>query len=375
MTSVTGKAMVATGPGVPWEMREYPIPDPEPDAIVTKITMSSICGSDVHIYKGDFGPDALGSKEKPKILGHEMMGRVFKLGSNVKTDFSGQPLKEGDRVVWCYFVRCGRCPACVKGIVPCPNRINHTRISCEVYPHFRGAFAEYYYVRPGQWLFKIPDEVSDESALYVNCAASTVTYGLHKAEFPIGARVIIQGAGGLGLSTAAIAKDMGASQVIVIDKLPHRLELAKSFGADNTININEDFAPEARINKVKELTGGEGADLVVEVASDPDVVTEGVQMLALNGTYLTMGLVTSRLDPRLNMLAFIDKGVRLIGSANYKAWTIPKVLEFMVRNRDKYPFDKMISHKFKLQDIEEAFKQTIAGKVQRAAIVPDWIVE
>ncbi|MEJ2740376.1 MAG: alcohol dehydrogenase catalytic domain-containing protein, partial [Dehalococcoidia bacterium] len=124
--AVKGKAMVSVGMGVPWEMREYPVPDPEPDAVVTKITMSSICGSDVHMYKGDFGPMALGTKDKPRILGHEFVGKVYMLGSNVKTDFMGKPLKEGDRVVWCYYIKCGRCPECLSDVaLPCPNRHSH----------------------------------------------------------------------------------------------------------------------------------------------------------------------------------------------------------------------------------------------------------
>ena len=372
MNSKKGKAMVSTGLNIPWEMREYPIPDPEPDAIVTKITMASICGSDIHSYKGDFikRADVLGSKENPKILGHEMMGRVYKLGSNVKTDYSGQPLKEGDRVVWCYFLPCGKCQACVNDISPCPFRLKHNIVGCEEFPHFKGAFAEYYYVRPGQWIYKVPDTLSDEAVVYVNCAASTVTHGLHKVELPLGARVVIQGAGGLGISAIPIAKDMGAAQVIVIDKFTNRLELAKSFGADHTININQYPTSEARIQRGKELTEGRGAELTVEVASDPNAVGEGVEMLAPGGTYLTMGIVTGGVS-QLNMESFIVRDLKLIGSANYRAGTIPRVLDFMERNRDKYPFDKLISHKFKLEDIEEAFRQVMAGKVLRAAVVTD----
>jgi L-iditol 2-dehydrogenase len=94
-------------------MKEYTVPDPEPNAIVTKLTLSSICGSDIHLYKGEFG--APPGKQPPKIGGHEFVGRVHKLGSNIKTDTTGQPLKEGDRVAWCYYVPCGRCAACVSG--------------------------------------------------------------------------------------------------------------------------------------------------------------------------------------------------------------------------------------------------------------------
>jgi L-iditol 2-dehydrogenase len=372
MKSEKGKAMVNFGPGIPWEMREYPVPDPEPEAVVARTTMSSICGSDVHIYKGEFGGTKPGVKPKPKIAGHEFVGRVYKLGSNVKTDYMGRPLKEGDRIAWCYFLPCGRCPSCLNDVaIPCPERHKHAGATSDEYPHFKGAFAEYYYISPGQWIYKIPDAVPDEAAVYVDCAASTVAYALHKATFPMGATAVIQGAGGLGLSATPMAKDMGAARVIVIDKLPERLNLAKAFGADFTLDYNEYSTPEARIERVKQLTGGSGANLVMEVvASAPEVVPEGLEMLGLGGTYLTVGLV-GPYTAKLGMGPFINKGIRLIGSANYKAWTMPRVLDFMARTIDRYPFDKIISHKFKLQEAEEAMKQAMAGKVVRAAIVMD----
>ena len=103
---------------------------------------------------------------------------------------------------------------------------------------------------PGQWIYKIPDSVPDESAVYVDCAASTVAYALHQVSLSLGAAVVIQGAGGLGLSAAPMAKDMGAAQVIVVDMIPERLALAKAFGADYTINAQEYPTPEARIQRV-----------------------------------------------------------------------------------------------------------------------------
>ena len=369
MATGKGKAMVNVGKGVPWEMREYPIPDPEPDAVVTKITMASICGSDVHVYKGDVG-SPLGAK--PSIGGHEFVGRVHKLGTNIKADSTGKPLKEGDRVVWCYYVPCGRCPACLSDVaLPCPNRHRHVGDVPEGFPHFKGAFAEYYYVSAGQWIYKVPDSVPDEAAVYVPCAASTVAYALHKATFPLGATAVIFGAGGLGLCATPMAKDMGAAQVIMVDKLPERLKVAKTFGADQTIDYGQYPTPEARIERVMQLTGRSGANVVMEVvASAPEVVSEGIEMLGLAGTFITVGLV-GRFSASLGMGPFITKGIRLIGSSNYKAWTIPKVLDFMARTIDKYPFDKIISHKFKLQDAEKAMIQAMEGKVVRAAIVMD----
>jgi len=117
MTAQTGRAIVNFGAGIPWEMREYRVPDPEPGAVIVRITMASICGTDVHLYQGDFGA-AGGGRQNPSIAGHEFVGRVHRLGAGVTVDTVGQPLKEGDRVVWSPSIICGRCPACLRDVLP-----------------------------------------------------------------------------------------------------------------------------------------------------------------------------------------------------------------------------------------------------------------
>jgi L-iditol 2-dehydrogenase len=370
MENANGRAMILTGIGVPWEMKEYPIPDVEPNAILVKITMASICGSDVHTYKGERRGRVIASKENPMIGGHEMTGRIYKMGRNVKSDSLGQPLKEGDRIVYSYFILCGKCPSCHTGAARCPDALSYRGNSSDEYPHFVGAFSEYYYLRPEQWVYKVPDVLPDESVTSVNCAISAAAYGMHKVSIPLGGQVVVQGAGGLGLSVAVMAKEMGAAQVIVVDRLPNRLERSKSFGADAVINMSEYSTPEARIEKVRRLTNGRGVDVVVEANGHPEVVAEGIEMLGVGGTYLTMGLVSGKLYSQIDMARITHKGLTIMGSGSYKSWTIPKVLDLMVRTKDKYPFDRLISHKFRLEDINEAFNQVMAGKVIRAGLIP-----
>src|SRR5205085_380671 len=213
-------------------------------------------------------------------------------------------------------------------------------------------------------------ELSDESVAPVNCALSTVTYGMHQIRIPLEGTVLVQGAGGLGISTTAVARESGAARVIVVDKVSERLKLAKSFGADHTIDMNEYPTSDARLQRVRELTGGRGVDVAVEVTGRPEAVAEGLEMLAPAGTYLTMGLVTGGLISHIDMEKVVHKGLTIVGSANYKPWVMPKVLEFLVRTRAKYPFDKLVSHKFKLEDVNEGIQQSLAGKVVRAGLVP-----
>ncbi|MFZ1058699.1 MAG: alcohol dehydrogenase catalytic domain-containing protein, partial [Candidatus Rokuibacteriota bacterium] len=200
--AATGKAAVFHGPGKPFELTELPLPEVEPQGVLVRVSVSNICGSDLHFWRGDA---PLKLPDDGWIYGHEMCGRVARLGAEIKTDSLGEPLKEGDRVAYCYFYPCGRCYACLNNEpASCPNKVGRP-LGPRTFPHFHGAFAQYYYLRPGGFLFKVPDELSDEIVAPVNCALSQVIYGLHKAGLRFGDSVVIQGAGGLGVQAAAVA--------------------------------------------------------------------------------------------------------------------------------------------------------------------------
>lgn len=365
-----GKAAVLVGVGGPFEIREYPLPEVEPDAILAKITMTSICGSDIHTFKGE-RPAFIASRENPKLIGHEAVGRVYRLGSNVKTDFTGQPLREGDRITFCYFSPCGHCWNCQNGLASCPNRLRF-RGSPEEFPHFTATYAEYLYIRPGQWVYKVPDELSDEVVAPVNCALSTVSYALNELGIGFGASIVIQGAGGVGLSAIAVAKDMGASHIVAVEKNDERLKEAKNFGAEHLISLNEYPSAEDRIAKVMEITKGRGADLIVELTGLSEGIPEGIKMLTPGGTYLVVGMLSGTISFKgeIEATEFVFQGKKLMGCGNYKSWVIPKVLEFLVRNKTRYPFDRLISDKFKLEEIEDAMNFGAEGRGIRAAVVP-----
>lgn len=157
-----GKAAVFTQVRAPFEMREYPLPTMEPGAILVKVSLANVCGSDLHLWRGESPWGVF-----PGILGHEMVGTVYELGQGINTDSLSQPLAPGDRVVYCYFTFCGRCYSCIHGDrAACVNKFrNWSGQSCEEWPHFLGGYAEYYYLRPGQHVFKVPPELPDGSSL------------------------------------------------------------------------------------------------------------------------------------------------------------------------------------------------------------------
>jgi L-iditol 2-dehydrogenase len=369
---IKGKAAVFFGPGKPFQIREITLPEVEPEAVVVRVSLANVCGSDLHFWRGDA---PLRLPEDGWIFGHEMTGRVAALGSKVKTDSLGRPLKEGDRVAYTYFYPCGRCYVCLnKEPANCPAKLERPRGPGD-FPHFNGAFAEYYYLRPGGHVFKVPDELADELVSPVNCALSQVIFGLQQAGLGFGDTVVIQGAGGLGVQAVAVAKDMGASTVIVIDQIPGRLELARAFGADHTINLKDVPERKERVSLVRKYTGGAGADVACDFVGFPQVIPEGIEMLRAGGTYLEIGTISRGAKVELEPAQLVWGGKRIVGVIMYDAIVIPRALDFLVRNRARWPFEKLVSHKYPLEQIDKAFADSEwhgreTTTITRAALQP-----
>ncbi|MGI8551593.1 MAG: zinc-binding dehydrogenase [Dehalococcoidia bacterium] len=342
-----GRAAIYHGPDQPFELREFPLPEVEPDAILVRISMAGVCGSDLHIWRGEL-PGRFHA-----VAGHEMMGRVAELGGNIRTDTQGQPLSVGDRIAYAYFYPCRRCYVCLRGdLAACPNQMPITAAGSP--PYFTGAFADYYYLRPGHYVYKVPDELSDELVAPVNCALSQVIYGLHRAGLRFGDSVVMQGAGGLGLNAAAVAREMGARQVIAIDGIRGRLELARAFGATDTLDINEINTSEQRIALIRELTNGVGADIVCDFVGLASVIPEGIEMLRNGGSYLEVGNISTGATTQLTPSRLVFTSKRIVGVYHYDPWVIPTALDFLVRNRGRYPFDQVVSHQYPLEEIDRA---------------------
>jgi L-iditol 2-dehydrogenase len=366
-----GRAAVTLEDQPGMELTEYDVPEPGPDEVLLEVTLASICGSDLHMWRGEVP----WFQKAPGIQGHEMAGRVVRLGSNRGADSLGRPLREGDRVAYAYFIPCGECWACLSGTTGCPNRYRtRTSITADDPPHFLGAYAEYYLLKANQWLFKVPDELPDELVAPVNCALAQVVYGLNQIGVWLGDSVVIQGAGGLGIYACGVAKDMGAGLVVAVDSIPERLDLARQFGADHVIDLKELPSKEQRVERIKELTDGVGADVCVEVVGVAGVVQEGIEMTRVGGRYLWMGNIVPGMTAEIIPHDVTRQPKSIRGVLAYDRWVIPRALDWVSRTRNKYPFDKLVGASFPLDQINAAFEQAewTAGKgsVARTVIVP-----
>lgn len=367
----TGRAAVYTGHRAQadvFQIVEYPVPEPEPGAILLKITLANICGSDMHTFLGEGrGRDLT----EPRHSGHEGTGVIAALGEGVTADAKGTPLKVGDRLIFGHFYTCGRCRACVAGLDGfCPHRREHMNFSADLFPHFRGTFGDYHYLFAGHTVFKTPDNLTDDVVAGVNCAMTQVYSGFDLANMRVGEMVVIQGAGGLGIYATAVARERGAGKVIVIDGVQERLDLAAAFGADELIDMRELKTPDQRVARVKELTDGWGAEVVMEVVGYPAVVEEGIRMVGQGGRYVEIGCRSPNLSYTAIPEQWVTGNITIIGNNNYGRKHLAGAIDLLRRTRDKYPYEKIVSHQFPLEQINEAFAQQHEGHVTRASLVP-----
>jgi threonine dehydrogenase-like Zn-dependent dehydrogenase len=352
----------------PVEIREVPIPEGlEPGAILVKIEVGSICGSDVHLWQGELGTRL----PLPVILGHEMMGRVASLGPGVTRDSIGEPLAEGDRLVWTHG-SCGECYMCRVTHQPtlCPNRRMYMFSNCERPPYLLGGFAEYCYVLPTSGRVKVPDEVPSELASAASCALRTVVHGFDRlGRIEDRETVVVQGAGPLGLFSAAMAVRAGAQQIIVLGAPAERLAVAERWGVAHTIDIGEVPDPRTRRRMIRDWTDGRGADVVIEVSGGPTAFPEGIDIARRGGRYLVIGQVgdyQASIAPRL----VVEKQLTVLGVMSGDTEHYYKALQFLKHNRDRFSFADTLSSRYRLEQINEGLEAMRGFREIKPLVVP-----
>ncbi|MBI3413757.1 MAG: zinc-binding dehydrogenase [Verrucomicrobia bacterium] len=352
----------------PLQAREFPLPDRlEPGAALVRTEMAGICGTDVHLWKGQL-PIQL-----PIILGHETVGRIAQLGEGLERDWAGQPLKLGDRVTWNSTTSCGQCYYCAEKRQPtrCPQRraygIGHR---CDQPPHLLGGYAEFHYLRPRSNIFKLPDDLPNEAVVGAGCALITAIHGIERTGISWRDNVVVQGAGPVGIAALAVAKSAGAARVLVIGGPPHRLEMAKRFGADEVIDLDSIKDPAGRIAVVREKFGGYGADVVLECVGHPSAITEGMEMCRDGGKYLVLGHYCDAGTVAFNPHIITRKQLQVFGSWSSEPRHLKAALEFLRERSREFPFASMVTHRFAIDQANAALATTARWESAKSVIVP-----
>ncbi|HKS37978.1 MAG TPA: zinc-binding dehydrogenase [Verrucomicrobiae bacterium] len=379
----TAKASVLMEFNAPLRLEQFPLPSkPEPGAALIRTEMAGICGTDVHLWKGQL-PISL-----PVILGHETVGCIEQLGDGLERDWTGHRLELGDRVTWNSATSCGQCYYCSEKQQPtrCRQRRAYgIGYRCDQSPHFLGGYAQYHYLRPGTALHKIPDGLPTESVIGAGCALITAIHGvericvesrtangaLPRLPSPWDDSVVIQGAGPVGIAALAVAKSAGAKRTLVIGGPRQRLELARRFGADHVINIEEVAAPADRIALARQWIGSEGADVVLECVGSPAVIGEGMEMCRDGGKYLVLGHYCDAGTAAFNPHVVTRKQLQVFGSWSSEPRHLKMALDFLGATSKEHPFAEMVTHRFPLEQANQALATTANWQSAKTVIIPN----
>ena len=380
MSAQSSLAATLIKPGQ-YEIREYPLPDPAPGCVLVKMEMSGICGTDKHTFQGFTTQYGHRELEFPIIQGHENVGTIAAIGGNGKyADFEGIPLRVGDRVVVGANVACGECYFCRHDFpyYCCENTTDYgNNLSARNPPHLFGGWSQYMYIVPGSFLVKVPDDLPSDVAVLTEIFA--VSVGLDRAKqmsafpnesFRFDDTVVVLGVGPLGMCFLMKARMLGAGTIIAVDLSDYRLNFAKRLGADHAINA-ANTSKEQRLQAIRDLSSGRGADMVIECAGVPQAVPEALDMLRVGGLLVEAGnfsdLGEVSISPHRQLCA---KNARILCVGGEEPAAYGPSMRQMTRYMKNYPLREFVTHRFGLRDVRAAMQKSIEPESMKVVLEP-----
>lgn len=341
-------------------LKEFDIPSVKGEAFLLRVEMVSICGGDPIEYEGRNR-----KVHYPLILGHEMVGFVEEVGEEAAATYG---IQKGDRVTVEPYIACGRCQYCLSGFYQfCTrSRVYGVNVSCQDPPHLWGAYGQFMYVAPGSRVHKVDPAVPAAAACLSPVLGNGVRWVRTKARVKFGESVVVIGVGAQGLATIIAAREAGAKPIIAAGKTrnPEKWDLAREFGADYLVDTSQEDA----ITAVRRLTGGQGADVVVETTGVSAMMQLGLELARPAGRYILVGTNGFSETPLVSDLV-VFKELEVIGGLGQSLDTEEAV---KIINSRRYRLEKLITHVFPLEQADEAIKFYIRGgsTVNRVAIRP-----
>ncbi|MCR5774480.1 MAG: zinc-binding dehydrogenase [Lachnospiraceae bacterium] len=350
-----------------FEVKEFPIPEVGDDDILVKVEGCGVCGTDAHEFKRD--PFGL----IPVALGHEGTGEIVKMGKNVKKDSAGKDLHIGDKVVTCMIFKddpeitmfdlnkqnVGA--ADVYGLLPDDD------------VHLNGWFSDYIFIRGGSTVFNVSDLDLDSrvliepSAVLVHAVERAKTTGILR----FNSRVAVQGCGPIGLLCIAVLRTMGIENITAVDGNAQRLEFAKRLGANQTVNFNDHKGIEALTKAVEDSFGGHLADFAFQCTGNPMAHANIYKFIRNGGGLCELGFFVNGGDATINPhFDLCSKEINLVGSWVYTLRDYGTTFDFLKRAKGiGLPVTELITHKFPLEQINDALKTNLAMTGLKIAVI------
>ncbi len=349
------------------EIKEYPMPIVGDDDILVRVEGCGVCGTDAHEYKRD--PFGL----IPVALGHEGTGEIVKMGKNVKVDSAGKPLNIGDKVVTCMIFKDN--PditifdlnkqnvggADVYGLLPDDDI------------HLNGWFSDYILVRGGSTIFNVSDLDLDSRILIEPCAV--LIHAVERAKttgiLRFNSRVVVQGCGPIGLICIAVLRTMGIENIVAVDGEDKRLAFAKEMGANAVVNFKNHSGIEALAGGVKDAFGGYLADFAFQCTGSPVAHSNIYKFIRNGGGLCELGFFINGGDATINPhFDICSKEITTVGSWVYTLRDYATTFDFLKRAKGiGLPIEKLITHKYPLEQIDDAFKTNLKMEGLKIAVV------
>jgi threonine dehydrogenase-like Zn-dependent dehydrogenase len=348
------------------EVRTFDEPQVPPDGGLLRVELCGVCGSDWPYYLKY--PKVRGAL----ILGHEAVGHVAKLGAAAAARFG---IKEGDRVALEEYLPCGHCRYCRSGEFrlcdetdtlnrpPDAATIRYGSTPISVAPSLWGGYSQFQYLHPNAVFHRVPERVPAKLASLALPLGNGVEWAYLQGGVKIGDAVVIQGPGQQGLACTVAAKEAGAGAIIVsgLAADAHRLELAKKLGATHTVNVEAQDLRDA----VRDITGGDMADLVIDCASGgPETVVSAIYIARKSGTIILGGRKFTTV-PQFNSDVLITRFLSVKGMRGHSFESVELALGIIAGG--KYPLEDMCTHVFPLGEVDMALR-TVGGEGAPSAI-------
>ena len=366
--SIPGKAHVAMLVDKEhFEVKEFPIPEVGDDDILVRVEGCGVCGTDAHEFKRD--PFDL----IPVALGHEGTGEIVKMGKNVRKDSAGKDLHVGDKVVTCMIFqddpeitmfdlnKQNVGAADVYGLLPDDDY------------HLNGWFSDYIFVRGGSTIFNVSDLDLDSRILIEPCAV--LVHAVERAKstniLRFNSRVVVQGCGPIGLICIAVLRTMGIQNITAVDGNAKRLEFARRLGADKTVDFNDHQGIEALTAAVEASFGGHLADFAFQCTGNPKAHANIYKFIRNGGGLCELGFFVNGGDATINPhFDLCSKEINLVGSWVYTLRDYGTTFDFLKRAKAiGLPINELITHRFPLEEINEALKTNLAMTGLKIAVI------
>ena len=340
------RAATTIGP-LKTEIREFPFPEIPPDAGLLKIEAAGVCGSDWHAYNSD---------RPARIMGHENVGRVYKLGARAAERWG---LQEGDRVALEEYLPCGYCALCRSGEYRLceqtearrPGALRYGTTPISKAPGLWGGYSQFQYLHPNSVFHRVPEDVPAELAALCLPLGNGIQWAYIEGGIGPGQTILVQGPGQQGLACVVAAKSAGADCIIVtgLRRDEARLEVAKALGADHVINVEREDV-EAR---VRAITAGRGVDVSVDTAGGDETLVTAIGLTRKGGSVLFAAAPSvTPLNFRVSDLLAARLILRPCRGHSYAA--VELALNYIASGR--FPLHLMATHRFGLDDVDLAVR-------------------